>query len=237
MGEVIELLHERTLKYASDQGGHVFEKYKFQATFREDLKLQRFPCDQQALAIRLTAERPFAQQQWSHLQSQAGQTKVPALWSVQRPQKLTIYDLKGMQTLHRCRGIVHLRRNPRFFLKHVVLVMFFLCMASALVLLVEPRNVGERSGILLTLLLVTAAYTHTNSQWVPRKPHYTWMDYYILLGFLLQLSVVCESLAMVQIYKKKCDTSIWAHKMAGPCYCLPRLHWAGESSKRNKPYA
>ena len=96
VGEVIELLHERTLKYVSDQGGHVFEKCKFQATFREVLKLQRFPYDQQDLAIRLTAE--CTSMRWFALPHEVGKTNVPALWSVRQPQQLNIYHPQPHQT-------------------------------------------------------------------------------------------------------------------------------------------
>ena len=96
-----------------------------------------------------------------------------------------------------------MQRNPCFCLSHVVLVRFLLCAPSALALLVGTRRGWESSAILLTLLLVTAVYTHMTSQWVPRRPYYTWMDYYILLGFLLQLSVVCESWAMAEVYYQR----------------------------------
>ncbi len=148
------LYHEKDV---SGVGSHayVFEKYKYQATFKEKFNLQELPYDQQDLVIKITAEREG--QSWVAVDGGCGQkTRVPAEWSIQNgtQQELEIYEPKPGQVWQQCRARVHLQRNPSFFLKHVVLVSFFQSLASALVLLVQPSKVKGGSWRVLILSLI-----------------------------------------------------------------------------------
>lgn len=201
VGEMTTLLHERSLQDVSEAGGRVREKYKFQGTFRQELDLGRFPFDQHTLSIRLTAEQHFKRQRWMPVKDTAGKVgNTPTEWlSVETP-KFVKYELREGQNLERCRIQTSIKRQPSFFIKHVVMLTFMLGLSSAAVALLEPSKVGERSAVLLTVLLVMAAYKHMTSQWIPRKPYYTWMDYYVTMGFIMQLMLLLESLFIVKMF-------------------------------------
>ena len=105
-----------------------------------------------------------------------------------------------------------------FFVKHVIVWMFFLCCTSSLASLVPPTEVAVRSAMLLTVLLVTAGYRHMISQWIPRRPYHTLLDIYVLIAFLLQFLVLLEVLVI------SIGGWVVSHAVFASC-CAARLAW------------
>ena len=56
IGKPEELVHEKELQYCSSAGGHVRDKFKYQAKFSERFQLGSMPFDRQVLQMRFVAE-------------------------------------------------------------------------------------------------------------------------------------------------------------------------------------
>eukprot|EP00933_Yihiella_yeosuensis_P001808 TRINITY_DN10299_c1_g1_i9.p1 TRINITY_DN10299_c1_g1~~TRINITY_DN10299_c1_g1_i9.p1 ORF type:complete len:918 (-),score=165.31 TRINITY_DN10299_c1_g1_i9:74-2761(-) len=218
VGELQTLVHDKKLLFVSEKGGHVFEKFKFQATFHEPLRLQDFPFDKHALTIRFTAEEDASRQLWYLLPGaeKAGTcSRFHVEWSVSKECKLKVYPLRWFNgiALHQFRVQTYVERNTSFHEKHVVPFMFTICSCSVMVLSVGPDKPVERAGILLTVLLVMAGYKHMTSDWIPRVQYYTYMDKYVMFGFCLQAAVAIESMFLVLTFCK--DVSDFDGKVDG----------------------
>ena len=209
--EPIKHVHTKQLQYVSELGGHVFEKFKFQGKFAAKLKLGWFPFDRQSLTVKLSSEQPLERQQFALLNSMAGKAvTVPFEWKQSSEASLS-ERMNPRFNLQHIRISSQLRRNPRFFVKHVVCWIFFFCCVSCLASLVPPTKAAERLAILLTVLLATAGYCHMISQWIPRRQNHTVLDIYVLIAFLLQFAVLLELL-------------VPGEEATHPWYALARIH-------------
>jgi len=65
VGEATQIVHFRKLDYCSPAGGHIFEKFKFQATFSERLELDDMPFDKQVLRLQFISELFLHQLQYA----------------------------------------------------------------------------------------------------------------------------------------------------------------------------
>ena len=59
--------------------------------------------------------------------------------------------------------------------------------------MIEPRSVADRLSVTITLMLSAVAFRFVVSSMLPKVSYLTWMDYYILLGFVALIIMVGEN--------------------------------------------
>ena len=210
VGQPTELLHRRQLEYCSASGGHVSDKYKFQATFKERFELRDMPFDRQILRMKFVAEIELFSMQFAPLQESAGDFKggtrpdvpdeVPIEWQIDEKLKARLMVTKPDEksgNLARFDVLIHLQRKPAFYQWNVIFVLFFVTLGSASVFRIDHHSVAKRASVLLTLLLTTVGYKLITAQWMPVKPYLTFLDKYILASFVLQFLTITERIVVV----------------------------------------
>eukprot|EP00930_Biecheleria_cincta_P027266 TRINITY_DN19150_c0_g1_i3.p1 TRINITY_DN19150_c0_g1~~TRINITY_DN19150_c0_g1_i3.p1 ORF type:complete len:478 (+),score=81.26 TRINITY_DN19150_c0_g1_i3:501-1934(+) len=201
-----EVLREQTLEYVTDKGGFVHFKAKFRATFREKFELERFPWDRQICAIKLTAELPAERVQFVPMEKQPPPTMITyEEWEfdhdMQKQCTLYVRELSkrfaGYVQYSNARVVLHLQRRPHFYLHNVILMIFLINLTSLSsfgVNLIEDFQ--DRLGIQVAFLFTVVMYKYLVNAWVPRKPYYTLLDYYVLLAFAFQFLAIMGSYAL-----------------------------------------
>jgi len=92
------------------------------------------------------------------------------------------------------------RVPQRYIFNHVVI--FFALGLCAVASFALPRNdLRSRSGMVITLLLVTVTAKLTVSQYVPPSERLTLLDKYVLATFYLQLLVIAEHVLVATSFK------------------------------------
>lgn len=210
-----ELVHQRSVEYWSKAGGHVFEKFKYQATFYQKLHLHSMPFDKQCLTMKFVTEKPTYQLQFLPLSTHAGTVKagattgscrdsVPVEWKVLRATaadaasapveaQLFVHQIHNKLARSSFVVVVHLERNPSFYIWNVVIVLYFLSLMAGFAVSIPPDQFSNRMQVLSTLLMTTVGYKIITSSWLPVKPYLTVLDKYILASFAVQLLVIIES--------------------------------------------
>jgi len=211
--------HVRMLEYSSAAGGHIFEKYKYQATFAEGLELESMPFDRQMLRIRMYGEAPLWEQQLVPFKdSYAGRldsSDIPCEWVVD--ENVVVNDVK----VPSCRMIawvrkpdsfrskfdivVHVTRVPTFYLWNVVVVNLFITLMTATAFACLDEDFNGRSQIQLLLLLTSVGYKTVTATWVPVKSYLTWLDKYTLVNLGVQAMVLVESWCIILIACERVD--------------------------------
>lgn len=217
------LVEERMLLYCSPAGGHVFEKFKIKATFKERLELDDMPFDRQLLQMKFVSEMFMHQVQFKALKEEAGELKsgasrgrrpdsLPAEWCADRLAKeetkeevetdqapVKLFVDKPTDKLNRASFcvIIHIHRNPDFYVWNVIVVLFLVTTSSVLAYVIKPMAIGDRAAVLTTILLATLAHKMITVQWLPVKPYLTFLDKYVLLNFFVQFVTTFESCAIL----------------------------------------
>jgi len=221
LGEPELLQHDRFLEYCSDEGGHVFDKYKYQVTLTERLELQHMPFDRQLLTIKIYAEHPLWRMQFapnfgdgagrlnkhgaSGLPTEwevdgnvvNGNLKIPVQGSLVSAARVMVLKPEEDHFRSEVHVLVHIKRVPKFYLWNVFAVNCALTLGSAVSFACEPEDFNDRASIQFTILLTSVGYKLVSASWLPVKAYLTNMDIYILCNFLFQLIIILENFLVV----------------------------------------
>mmetsp|Transcript_15524 Transcript_15524/g.41116 ORF Transcript_15524/g.41116 Transcript_15524/m.41116 type:complete len:491 (-) Transcript_15524:234-1706(-) len=208
--EVIQ--HVRMLEYCSPAGGHVFEKYKFQATFAERLELMSMPFDRQVLRIRIYGEEPIWRMQLAPFKDDRAGWKsapVPTEWKVDcdvdvcnqkvPPFRVMVWKLDDKAFRSSLEVVTHVKRIPTFYVLNVMVVNCAITFLTVAAYACRPDDFNGRAEIQFTLLLTSVSYKVVTSSWMPIKSYLTFLDQYILANLLIQAISIAESFISILV--------------------------------------
>ena len=78
--------------------------------------------------------------------------------------------------------------------------MFFIVQCSISVVAIEHFYFGERGSLAFTTLLTVVAFKFVISQYVPKTSYFTYLDWYVLLGFFIVFLVILENFIVSQLF-------------------------------------
>ena len=121
---------------------------------------------------------------------------VPVEWQLERkseplvkhPAMLMVYKPSKDTNLSRFEVVVHLKRNPAFYIWNIVVVLFLVTLSTGTTFLIDPAEFTNRMSLLLTMMLTTIGYKLVITGWLPVKPDLTFLDKYVLMNFMLHSS-------------------------------------------------
>lgn len=214
IGKTEIIQHVRMLEYCSSAGGHVFEKYKFQATFAERLELMSMPFDRQVLRIRIYGEEPIWRMQLAPFKDdRAGgrpglprpgsDVPVPTEWKVDSdveicgervpPLRVMVWKLDDKSFRSSLEVVTHVRRIPNFYVLNVMVVNCVITYLTVAAYACRPDDFNGRAEIQFTLLLTSISYKVVTTSWMPIKSYLTFLDQYILANLFIQAISIAES--------------------------------------------
>eukprot|EP00931_Biecheleriopsis_adriatica_P116970 TRINITY_DN92543_c0_g1_i1.p1 TRINITY_DN92543_c0_g1~~TRINITY_DN92543_c0_g1_i1.p1 ORF type:complete len:615 (-),score=94.88 TRINITY_DN92543_c0_g1_i1:50-1840(-) len=218
VGKEEVLYHSCQLLFCSSAGGHVFEKYKLQATFKERLELHDLPFDKQVLRMKFVSEVQQWKVQFVPLSNHAGNLStrkglpdaVPAEWRAVEHEgqkcRLMVTKPHGKGNLGRFDVLIHFERDPSFYIYNVVLILFLLTGVSwSAFFNIDPEQVTDRASVQFISLLATIGFKQLTVAWLPVKPYLTFMDKYILFNFVVQVLTMVESTVIVRCLCRKIE--------------------------------
>jgi len=91
---------------------------------------------------------------------------------------------------------IKLRRKSEGWLKNVILLLWLICSCAFAAFSLDPEDLGDRFGIVLTLLLTATAFKFVVSDSLPKVTYMTVLDKYVsycnlvLILFVLYFSTV-----------------------------------------------
>lgn len=197
-----------------DKGGFVEFTRRYDATFQETLELRRFPIDKQILQIKLTAEADLKDFQFVLLDDKGKCPEVSGEeWFVQKDmqEKCTTYiryaDEKYPYFVQRslAKTVLHIQRKSDYYFHNVMINIFLVNVIALFAFSVPIPDVGDRLGLLSGTLVAVTAYQSVINAVIPRKPHLTQCDKYVIFAVVFQVALGCETmvLAFVTQFREK----------------------------------
>ena len=186
-------------------GGFVEYTKRFDATFQETLELKRFPLDKQVLQIKLTAEADISVFQFVLLDNGGHAPQVSGEeWSfdASMQKKCTTYlryaDEKFPFHIQRSlvKTVLHVQRKSNYFFHNVLINIFLVNFIALFAFSVSIPDVGDRLGLLSGTLVAVTAYQSVINALIPRKPHLTLCDKYVIFAVVFQVGVGLETVIL-----------------------------------------
>lgn len=84
---------------------------------------------------------------------------------------------------------IQCKQPAHFFIYNTTVVIVCLPLLSMLCVVEDVDAVADRMSIVLTLLLTMSTYKIVIADWIPQKDYLTFMDWYIITGFVLILFI------------------------------------------------
>eukprot|EP00435_Cladocopium_sp_Y103_P041823 s1014_g11.t1 len=188
-----------------DQGGFVEFSKRYDATFQETLELKRFPIDKQILQIKLTAEADIQEFQFVLLDQNGKCPEVSGEeWFVEKhmQEKCTTYiryaDEKCPYYMQRslAKTVLHIQRKSDYYFHNVMINIFLVNVIALFAFSVPIGDVGDRLGLLSGTLVAVTAYQSVINSVIPRKPHLTQCDKYVIFAVVFQVALGCETMVL-----------------------------------------
>lgn len=88
-------------------------------------------------------------------------------------------------------------RVPWFYGFNFTIVIFFIVATNICLLSISPEEAADRNSLTLTLLLTLVAFKFVLMQGVPKLTYMTYMDKYVMLGFLFIMIAIAENAILV----------------------------------------
>ena len=108
----------------------------------------------------------------------------------------------------------HIRRKYSYFLTNIVFMMFLISLLSFTTFFLSPDALGDRLGVILTLLLTAVTFKFVVSQSLPPVSYLTVLDWYVLSSVIFVFSVAVENSIIARITEKRYqlafDNASWA---------------------------
>lgn len=191
---------------------------QLQAVCQEPFELQKFPFTRQALQIHIQCKQsmdtllfvPFQEPTWQPTLKIDAITRElkdiqPRLNSMNCSTELGTWDVENhhiafppadyLAALGSGRKYskfivtMQCKQSPDFFLWNTVPVIMLMPLLAAMALLEPIANVADRSSIVFAMLLTMATYKVSLTAWMPQKKYLTYLDWYVLTGFVFILLI------------------------------------------------
>ena len=112
----------------------------------------------------------------------------------------------------------HIKRKYTYFLTNIVCLMFLISLLSFTTFFVSPESIGDRLGVILTLLLTAVTFKFVVSQSLPPVSYLTVLDWYVLSSVVFIFSVAIENSVVAKMERKShqliIDESAWSVSIA-----------------------
>jgi len=92
-----------------------------------------------------------------------------------------------------------LKRKWSNYVVNIILLLFILCGCSLSAFYLDFDQLGERLGLILTLLLTSVAFSIVIGDKLPNVAYLTFIDKYILASYIFLISVLVESMVVSDI--------------------------------------
>ena len=163
--------------YYNEHTAHFFGKYNWLVTFSANMDMRLFPFE--TLALSHTIQMAARLEPWEG-EFNVANCPTPAVsnlliktsdtWSPVACKVSSEYTKSRMSIV---RMELSVERNPSFFLTNILPINYILALSGVCVNAIDHREVGERMGIVFTLLLTTVAYKLLILDLVPQLPYST----------------------------------------------------------------
>ncbi|KAH3762953.1 acetylcholine receptor subunit beta [Pelomyxa schiedti] len=200
--------------YVVPHTGMIEYHVSFSGTFTEIMELQKFPFDRQLLHLNLqhdTRKQPDLRVIWDlkdlleesvKPRNEKENNKILELVSADREWARAEAKIdKEPPTAEEPREIEQLilvaqaERYSSYFMWNIVFMMFLIVVMSFLTFTIPADDGSGRLGLNLTLMLTAVAYKYVIAGYLPKTTYLTLLDKYVLVGFIVLASVICENSA------------------------------------------
>eukprot|EP00457_Paulinella_chromatophora_P009270 gb/GEZN01009332.1/.p1 GENE.gb/GEZN01009332.1/~~gb/GEZN01009332.1/.p1 ORF type:complete len:416 (+),score=42.68 gb/GEZN01009332.1/:29-1276(+) len=194
----LELSYYHCLK-----SGLVMYYHDMIVVFREALELQRFPFDRQLLKVILGSSNceltqlVLSKDIW--LPEAARDTCAKCAVTGDAAGWKLVGNEMCIENMLFAVMVIKMQREPKFYLWNVVGILFLLVVASFSVVGSPPSEFGDRQSISVTLVLAAVAFKLVVSSMLPPMPYNTYLDYYVLLSFMLLSLGMLENVVVVKL--------------------------------------
>jgi hypothetical protein len=103
------------------------------------------------------------------------------------------------------RLVMRVGRDSSYYVTNVILPVFLIIAISAVCFAIP--DLGDRMQVVLTLLLTVVAFKFVITQDLPATPYMTYLDIYILVGYILMVLIVIEN-AIVNYMEEDLKTQV-----------------------------
>lgn len=179
--------------------GTVYMMFVVECTFVERMELQRFPLDRQFMNMEFNAW--VKQGNWNWVLDYTELDWVPEEFRkascVRMLSSITEYELldpwldfSGDQPLH-----IRLRVNrlPSYYFGNIIFPNFLIVAGAFSAFVISPDDVADRLSVTVTLMLAAVAFRFVVSTMLPKVSYLTFMDYYLLTGFIALIVIITEN--------------------------------------------
>ena len=191
--------------------GRIFNIRRCRVSIREPLELGRFPFDRQIVHFRFRSfsvdlnpwfpigedEIPFGiknVQRWMNKMLMVSYDETD--WFVERlTTKFTKIGLES--SLEICIGMT---RNPKFYMTNVALIEYILVQLAIFTIAVDPSDYGTRASVNITIMLTIVAFKFVINTFLPVISYLTWLDKYIICGFVLVGCSITENFFVSSLF-------------------------------------
>ena len=182
----------------NDDVGWIRAEKHYRGEFYQMMDLHAFPFDVQELEIHIRMPsrhdlgREFKQFLKSNQQPQVEVKDWVKLseWERYEPYAKCKSDHKGRA---RYTVTMPMLRRSRFYLANVLAIMSAICFLAFTSFAIPTTELGDRSGIVLTLLLTAVAFKLVISDSIPKVSYFTIMDFYMNGMFVLLFIIALEN--------------------------------------------
>jgi len=112
---------------------------------------------------------------------------------VEHPAQLVVHKPSEQMQFSRFDVVVHLKRDPEFFIWNVMVVLFLITLTTGATFIFDTADFANRMSLLLSLVLTTIGYKLIITNWLPVRPDLSFLDKYVLLNFMFQFTVIFEN--------------------------------------------
>ncbi|XP_064646448.1 cys-loop ligand-gated ion channel-like [Lineus longissimus] len=202
----------------------ILQRRRLRANFIENLELEEFPFDVQALSVTVTSHRSDTEVELLEDTDQASTIQMDSFkdaseWHLYKhvdiSKKVTTKEYTNSKYKYSViLGSCFAVRKYGFFLWNVLLIMLFICslgLCTFSVSVVLPQN---RLQLSFTLVLTIVAFKYVINQSLPKISYLTYLDIYVLVSLTMLFLICCwhSVLSQLQEFGFSESTQYWADK-------------------------
>jgi len=179
---------------------------KLRADFKENMELEHFPFDRQLLQFTITASVPVSMLKLEVDEKVKSVCRVEDLpeYKVNEDENEAVGILKektiapnvNNKQYSQVKVMVHLQRKPQKYMVNIVFMVYMLVFASCSSFVIPLEKTGDRIASIITFILTIMALKYVINDELPGKDYQTWLDYYLLISYVLLTLPALELLAL-----------------------------------------
>jgi len=186
----------------NDEPGWIRWEKRYTGIFSQELKLEHFPWDNQALRIRIRMPNKSDRYRYFKAEPESKrkmkQWVTLAEWDIyQSKVDLSMTkDGKGEYTI-----IIPTLRKSGYYVRDVMMVTTGICLLSFSAFAMPVTDLADRMSVLLTVLLTAIAFKLVISDSLPKISYWTELDVYMNFNFFLLFVISVENTLIAGLEK------------------------------------